>query len=162
MVQVRHLLPCERCRYQFGTCAASATKQVGTLPSSPEQMFRWLYYLKDAVNRETKTTSPITYDDAKCKAELRMGVIDYVAIADFLIFAALYAEKANEECLFTDLTQNIARLLPYPESRFQSTILNADISTPAVLLAYRASTAARAERGCNTVSLSWYRCKAAE
>ena len=110
------LLPCEKCRAHFLSKRATVTRRAGGDPVCGEDVFRWLYILKDEVNKSKRVRS-IEFEHFRRKHELHGGIVDDVALGDALVLVSLDARKRELDDLFVELCHALAALLPLPPTR---------------------------------------------
>ena len=125
--EVASLLPCEKCRDHFEEnihiVNRTISKRVKSMssskghPTTPKEMFMWLYFLKDRVNR---TLSPpqqslLSLDELTERYVLHGGVVDDVALGDTLVLFAIGARKRNTDELFISMCQTLHHILPIPD-----------------------------------------------
>ena len=176
--QIPKLLPCELCRNHFVSHLPYANRRARGEPQSPQHAFRWLYYLKDEVNRSiamgmldrarlpseqirvierylTSRLSP-SFLDITERYVLHGGVVDEVALGDVLVLMALTARQLKLDDVFVATCRSLATLLPLPhDSQFRQAL--ARLEGPVVTSAVDAARRARVERGLRTMTLAHYR-----
>ena len=128
MEDVRHFLfhvlpyviPCHECRLHFRLHRAKVNKRAGGEPKSAEHMFRWLYYLKDEVNKNvTKQRSPPlqeVYAHHNRHFQFQKGwMTNDVELADMLVLVAIEAHDNDRDDDCIAFVQSIRRFakLPY-------------------------------------------------
>lgn len=155
--QIPLLLPCEKCRLHFIETSRTATRRAGGEPCTSEDVFRWLYFLKDEVNKLNRQRTPVTLDDVTERHCFHGGIVDDVALGDALVLVALNAHKMERDAIFVDMCQNLARLLPLPSDSELIQKLKCIQEKPIVPATVRAAKAARVERGLSVLTLPHYR-----
>jgi hypothetical protein len=153
--QMPPLLPCEACRAHYVKRQGRVDRRAGGPPDRQERAFRWLWYLKDEVNRANGQAS-IDFDDLTQRFALHGGAVDDVALGDALVLVAMEARHNDRDALFLEFCAALAALLPLPhDSELRTALLAAH--RPIVPFAVRAARAARVERGLAPFSLAHYR-----
>lgn len=153
--QIPLLIPCEKCRHHFATNKTTVDRRARGEPKTPEHAFRWLWYLKDEINRSLRRSS-VSLDDVTERHLLHGGIVDDVALGDALVLVAIEARTLDRDDLFVSLCHTLTRLLPLPvDSELRRELEVA--SRPIVPAALRAAKAARIERGLPQMPLAHYR-----
>lgn len=149
------LLPCRKCRHHYAQHRAVVNRRAHGEPKTPEHAFRWLWYLKDEVNRTLGRRS-VSLDDVTERHVFHGGIVDEVALGDALVLVALEARALDNDALFLELCASLARMLPLPcDSQMRAAL--AAVQRPVVPSALRVAKAARVERGLPELSLAHYR-----
>jgi len=155
MEQIPLLLPCSQCRQNFGRHLDRINKRARGEPRNSEHMFRWLWYLKDEVNRNLGRTS-IPLAHVVDRYVLHGGIIDDVALGDTLVLLSLSARSYNRDDVFIAFCNSLHILLPLPhDSEFIRHIVN--VQRPIVTTTVRVACAARVERGIKPLVLAHYK-----
>lgn len=157
-VQLPLLLPCEKCRHHLVANRPAATRKAGGEPRTSAQAFRWLWFLKDEVNRSLRPRQPsIDLDDLRARYSLHGGVVDDVALGDALVLVALDARRRDLDDDFVRFcTASLAVLLPLPADAELLLALRA-MQRPIVANAVRCAKASRVERGLPPLPEAHYR-----
>jgi hypothetical protein len=157
--QLPQLLPCAECRDHWARHRSRVTRRAGGEPRDRVHAFRWLWYLKDEVNRTLERPS-LPLRDLTDRYALHGGTVDDVALGDALVLVALSARRGERDDLFVEACHTLAALLPLPaDSQFRLALARA--RRPAITAATEAARAARVERGLREQSLAHYRALAA-
>lgn len=145
MVLLPSLLPCEKCQKHFEANRKTATRKLGREPKTREDVFVWLYHLKDSINR-TQGIRSISLGDLQQRHRLTGARVDDVLIADTIALVAI----ANRRCMmtepFVEFCHILSALLPLPSD----SELRLGLSTmraPIVRHAYQACKNTRLEHG---------------
>lgn len=150
------LLPCERCRFHFIEKKAKVKRRAGGEPRDSRTAFRWLYYVKDEVNRTKACRSP-PIADVETKYALHGPVVDDVLLGDALVLVALDAQERAVATLCAEFCATLAMLLPLPnDSELRTRLSKVNMARPIVPQVVAAAHAARVERGLPTLSLKEY------
>lgn len=153
------LLPCEACRHHFVKHRAAIARSAHGEPrTTAEHAFRWLWVLKDRVNRSLGRRS-ISFADLTARYAFHGGLVDDVALGDALVLVALEARALDRDELFLELCAALARLLPLPHDSQMRAVL-ANCRRPIVPCAVAAAAAARVERGLPALGLAHYKAAA--
>lgn len=110
------LLPCHDCRLNFRMHRSKVSRRSEGEPKNAEHAFRWLYYLKDEVNRSLKPpVKSISLKDFRARYVLHDGhILNDVEVADLLVLVAIEARELKREQDFVQLCLHLAPLLPVP------------------------------------------------
>lgn len=155
--QMPLLLPCEKCRHHFATHKPVVDRRAHGEPRTAEHAFKWLWYLKDTINKSLRPPRPsITMDDLTERHVLHGGVVDDVALGDALVLVAIEARALDRDDLFVSMCRTLSTLLPLPEDSQLRRAL-AVAGRPIVPVATRTARAARVERGLPELPASHYR-----
>lgn len=156
-LDVPALLPCEKCRAHFHRAVPILRRSVKD-PTTPSQVFEWLYLLKDRVNRTLGQKSTITLVELRERYTFHAGVVDDVALGDAIVLMALYAHEHGNDDRFIEFCVRLGSLLPLPSD---SQLIHAlsHMRRPVATEAWRAARGARVERGLPLLSLPHYRNK---
>ena len=161
MVQVPLLLPCDKCRRHFLTRRVTVNRRARGVPTTPEHMFRWLYHLKDLINRELHIRS-LTLDELTQRYVLHAGRVDDVDLADTLVLVAIDAVAQGQDGVFRDLCHTLGELLPLPsDSQLLVGLRNFEARGSIVRGAMRMCRAARVEHGLAVPVLKHFQALAA-
>ena len=156
LVQMPLLLPCERCRAHYLQNRPRVVRRARGEPKTAAHAFRWLYYLKDEVNRKNGVRSTVTMGELQERYLLFTGRCDEVKVADVLVLFAIEAEATGEGPLFVEMCAALAQLLPFPDdSQFVRAL--GRVCAPVATHAHHACRAARVEHGFATPPLSHFR-----
>ena len=116
--QMPLLLPCEKCQNHYTKHLPVVKRKAKGEPKTVEQMFKWLWYLKDQVNKSLRPPVPsITLDDLTARHLFHGGMVDDVALGDSLVLVALEASRtgvARDDLVLT-VCHTLAKLLPLPD-----------------------------------------------
>lgn len=154
------VLPCHKCRMNFKNHLPRVNRRARGRPSTPEEAFRWLWYLKDEVNRHLgQRSQPL--ERIRERYDFQGGAVDDVGLGDALVLVAISMHARGLDAEFVDFCEVLAVLLPLPEDS-QLRIHMADMRTPVQTYAQRAAAAARIERGLPVHSLTHYKAAASE
>ena len=174
LVQLPLLLPCEACRKHWVERLPHVNRRAHGEPRTPDGAVRWLYYLKDEVNKSillsrfparlrdlvvrTSRASP-PFDDVSARFALHGGAVDDVVLADVLVLVAINADRLKRQDVFEAFCVSLATLLPLPsDSQFVDHLRSFGRSrTSIVNRAVRAARAARTERGLPTFDAEHYK-----
>lgn len=138
------LLPCEACRTNYERHSPKVTRKSPV--TSPSTAFRWLYLMKDQVNRIVRQPS-IRFEELVGRCRLHGGEMDDVQAADTLVLLAIDATERGEEDAFASFCKTISRLSPLPHDSSLAISLATVTSRCIVAQSVRAAKAARVERG---------------
>ena len=155
MVLTPLLIPCDLCREHFAANARNATRKTRGVPKTAEDVFRWLFYLKDGVNRSTRSRS-IPLHDLERRYELHGNVVNDVLVADTLVLLALHASSQGDGATLVEFARLLGQDLPLPEDSELKAVLGS-FHEPVLHAAYAASKNARLERGVVAVPLEVFR-----
>jgi hypothetical protein len=113
---IPQLLPCHDCRLHFRMHRSEVTKKAKGEPRNAEHAFRWLYYLKDEVNRSlTPPVVSIPLKEFKARYNLHDGhILNDVDVADLLVLMAIEAKDLRRDIDFTCFCNSMADMLPVP------------------------------------------------
>lgn len=145
------LLPCKTCLENYPK-HADRIKRIMAPPTTPDEMFKWLWHLKDQVNKSLKQRS-MSMDDVRQKFDFHGPVIDEVLLADSLVLMSMASHQAGKEGIFYELCDDLKVLLPLPHDSEFKRFLEQQGSQYKM---FRASRAARVERGLNLLPLKHY------
>lgn len=162
--QLPLLLPCPKCRDHFAEHLPRVHRRAKGSPQSAEHAFRWLYLLKDEVNKSLQRRS-VPLEDVVERHVFHGGVVDDVALGDVLVLMALNAVRLHREEIFVRFCHALATLLPLPDDSQFAQVLSGISQTRArnvVPSAVRAARAARVERGLPAKPLAHYEAIVAE
>ena len=148
------LLPCRKCRNHFVKNRPAVARRAHGEPSTSEHAFRWLWFLKDQVNKGLGMRS-VALEDLRQRYAVHGAVVDEVLLGDALVFVALEARVLERDDLFVELCAALAALLPLPDDSQFGRALEA-VTRPVVPAARAAARAARVERGHPVASLAHY------
>lgn len=155
LTQIPLLLPCARCRQHFQQKRAKVTRRAQGEPNTSDQAVRWLWFLKDEVNR-TQGRVSVPLDDVRKRITFHANLVDDVALADVLVLVALSAKIRDRDVLFVECCHTFAILLPLPhDSQLRHALQH--MSLPVVTNALRAAKASRIERGLPPLTLPQYK-----
>ena len=150
-------LPCKKCRRHALRARAEATRRLRGAIDCPQQMFRWLYLLKDEVNKSLGRPSP-PMSDVTARYIFHSGVpVNDVALGDALVLFAVEAERDGLEIEFSVLCQSLGDLLPLPADSELRMLVGRVRPSYAVTAALRAARATRIERGFEPLGLAHYK-----
>lgn len=153
--QLPLLLPCGECRDNYARHLPRVRRRANGELLDRDHAFRWLWYLKDEVNRTLERPS-VPLRDVADRYALHGGAVDDVALGDVLVLVALSARRLKRDDVFVEACHALAALLPLPDdSQFRAELAHA--SRPVVGAAMRAACAARVERGLGVFPLEHYR-----
>lgn len=151
------LLPCEKCRLHFVAKQAKVKRLARGDPQDSASAFRWLYFLKDEVNRTNGLRSP-PLEVVQTTYAFHGPLVDDVRLGDALVLVALEAHELHREELCAELCRALARLLPLPaDSELRRHLARVDGARPVVPQVVKAARAARVERGLTQLPLAHYR-----
>ena len=155
LVQIPLLLPCAKCRDHFASKRGLVTRRAKGEPQTGEGFFKWLYYLKDEVNKTLGRRS-LTLDEVTERYAFHHGAVDDVALGDALVLVAMGAKDTKRDDLFVECCHTLGALLPLPDDSQLRRALHA-MQKPVVPNAVRAAKAARVERGLGVLTQTHYR-----
>lgn len=168
LVQTPLLLPCAKCRHHFATHVPRVHRRSGGLPTTAAGAFRWLWFLKDEVNKTLHRPS-VPLKDITQRFVLHGGLVDEVALGDVLVLMALEATHLKRETVFVHFCGALDVLLPLaPDSQLRLALrafvdgagtLRSIPALPTSMV--RVARAARVERGLPSLTLAHYRSFAA-
>lgn len=168
--QIPYLLPCGTCRENFSKHLAKVNRRAQGAPRadeyvyaraktsaarSPDHAFRWLWYLKDEVNKLTGHPS-LPYAELVDRHVLHGAHLDEVVVADTLVLVALSARKLERDDLFVTFCHTLARLLPVPLDAALRQYLTAT-ERPVVNAALRCARHVRIQNGRPPLVMAHYR-----
>lgn len=161
------LLPCAKCRQHFVDNRSRVNRRARGEPRSADEMFRWLWFLKDEVNetvrREASRAPPrggvqsVPLARVRERYALHGGLVDDVLLGDTLVLVAIEAHREKRDELFLQLCALLARLLPLPKDSELRCHLENTTRGPIVNAALRAARGARVERGLPQLTLAHYK-----
>jgi hypothetical protein len=150
-------LPCKKCRRHAVRAKAEATRRLRGANDCPQQMFRWLYLLKDEVNKSLGRPSP-PMADITARYMFHSGVpVNDVALGDALVSFAVDAEREGMDVEFSALCKAFADLLPLPADSELRMHVGKVRPSYAVAATLRAARATRIERGFPPLTLAHYK-----
>ena len=149
------LLPCAKCRAHFAKHRPIVARRARGEPKTAGHAFRWIWFLKDQVNR-TLSQRSISLDDLTERFALQGAVIEDVLLGDALVFMALEARALDRDALFLEFCAALHVLLPLPHDSQLRAVL-ACARRPIVPCALAAARAARVERGVPELGLARYK-----
>lgn len=130
------LLPCPSCRRHYKRHIPVVHRRLGgTPPQTPEHAFRWLYFMKDEVNRTLRRKS-IALNEFVERYALHGGSLDEVAVADAFVLMAIAAHHEQQDDAYVSFCHAVAVLLPVPCGAALSSFLAA-VSRPIIPAAMR-------------------------
>lgn len=151
------LIPCDKCRLHFADKKQKVTRRAKGPPDTPERAFRWVWVLKDEVNRSLRVPS-ITIDDLTQRFILHGPIVDDVALGDTLVLFAIDANLNGNDATFAEFANALATLLPLPsDSQILRVLCEPNEGRSILAWSLRAAKAARIERGLPMRPLSHYR-----
>jgi len=153
--QIPLLLPCAKCRDHFARKCAVVTRRVKGEPQTAEALFKWLYHIKDEVNKTLHRPS-LALQEVTDRYVFHHGAVDDVALGDALVLMALGARETQRDDLFVECCHTLAHVLPLPDDSQLRRAL-ADTRKPIVPHAVRVAHAARVERGIGVLTQAHYR-----
>lgn len=160
VVLLPRLLPCHDCRFHMLSHKDDVDRAAGVRksgPRNPTQAFRWLYHLKDAVNR--KTTPPvrsISMDDLLSRYRFfDVSATNEVELADVLVLVAMEAASLGREKDYDRFCAVVAILLPASASFKRS--LSECGAQDVIEHAARVADTMRQEAGLPTLTLEHYK-----
>jgi hypothetical protein len=111
---VPRLLPCHTCRLGYRVHLPTVNRRAHGKPKNPAHAFRWLYYLKDEVNRSfTPPVISITLQQLYTRYAIHDGhVLNDVEVADLLVLVAIEAKSLGREKDYRRFCVLISDLLP--------------------------------------------------
>lgn len=151
-------LPCAKCRQHFVDHLPIVHRRARGEPKTPDHAFRWLWYLKDEVNKTLGRTS-VPLSNVTEKHVFHGGIVDDVALGDTLVLVALDTHTLHRDDLFLELCTLLVRLLPLPKDSEMLRHL-AHVKRPIVPSALRVARGARVERGLKPLVLAHYKAMA--
>ena len=154
LVHVPLLLPCKLCQNHYVRNNASLTRRLGQ-PKNPTELFEWLYYLKDEVNKTLRTRS-IALPHFRARFATVGATLNDVLVADTLLMIAVGKENDGDDDVFVEMCLAMEPLLPLPEDSVLRRGLT-EMRTPIVDRAYRTSKRTRMEHGLSFPTLAHIR-----
>ena len=156
LFSVPTLLPCRLCQQHYVRNHSSLKRRYGE-PSTAEEAFRWLYYLKDAVNKTLHTRS-LPFEEFRTRYVTFGGNLDDVLVADTLLLIAIGNQDNadGDDDVFIEFCLILSRLLPLPNDSELLKCLSCACK-PIVTHAYRACKRTRMEHGITFPTLSHVR-----
>jgi hypothetical protein len=170
LVQLPLLIPCLKCREHFRERRGVVARRAHGEPRTGAHAVRWLYYLKDEVNKtlhlertsaqyprtRSGTASPLTLAELEERGAFHRNEVDDVRIADMLVLVALSARERELDDLFVEMCHAFGRLLPIAEDGRLRLHLKF-MQRPIVPNAVSSARATRKERGLRRLSERHYR-----
>lgn len=127
-------------------------------PSTPEEMFYWLYCLKDKINKDRKPSIPsIPFGELTTKYQYHGGLVDDIALGDTLMIFALGALACEKQAIFVDMCHVLSRLLPLPDDSELCMHLKRIRPSSIPIGVLKCARAARIERGFPTFDMAHYK-----
>ena len=154
LFSVPTLLPCRLCQQHYVRNHSSLKRMYGE-PRTAEEAFRWLYYLKDAVNKTLRTRS-IPLEELRLRYSTFGGSLDDVLVADTLLLIAIGNQDTGDDDVFIEFCLILSRLLSLPDDSELLKCL-ASARRPIVTHAYLACKRTRMEHGIGFPTLSHVR-----
>lgn len=105
-------LPCVSCRRNYVAHIGIVHKRAH-IPRTPEHAFRWLWYMKDEVNKALKRTS-IPMSEFIERYVLHGSLVNEVEVADMLMLVAIVAHAIERDDEYIQMCHIFSRLLPLP------------------------------------------------
>lgn len=111
---VPRLLPCRDCRRHALLHLHEVKRRAKGDPKSPEHAWRWLYYLKDEVNKSLDPpVRSIDLPSFRARFALHDGhLLNDVEVADVLVLVALTAKELERMDEYAEMCSLVAPLLP--------------------------------------------------
>lgn len=111
---VPRLLPCHDCRLNFRMHKSEVTRKARGDPKNAEHAFRWLYHLKDEVNRSfTPPVASIPFKEFRARYVLHDGhILNDVDVADLLVLVAIEAKELKRDGDYLAFCTLLAPMLP--------------------------------------------------
>lgn len=111
---IPRLLPCHACRLGFRVHLPVVNKRAHGKPKNPAHAFRWLYYLKDEVNRSfAPPVISISLQQLQARYAIHDGhILNDVNVADLLVLVAIEAKSLGREEDYRRFCVLISDLLP--------------------------------------------------
>lgn len=106
------LIPCEKCKKHYLKHCPVVRRRAQGDPRDAIHAFRWLYFLKDEVNK-TLAIRSTSLTDLTERYLLYKGRVDEVLIADTLVCIAISAEKTGDDDIFLQFCNHMLHLLPF-------------------------------------------------
>lgn len=156
---IPRLLPCHNCRLNFRLHRTSVARRAQGEPKNAAHAVRWLYYLKDAVNRVTTPPTPsITFNELQARFALGDGCpLNDVEVADLLVLVAIEAKALKREDDYATMCQILADLLPVTAESELLTCLTHTPSTSITTHAVQTAQTVRKSRGLPMRPLKHYK-----
>lgn len=151
------ILPCQECRNHYEKNQMKASRRLGRDIHNGSDVFEWLYWLKDEVNRSQRRKSHISLYTLRSIYTFHGPYVDEVKLADALVCFAMFSKEKGETQEFNDLCHTIHSVLPVArDSQFLQHLKGIN-PTATLTGSVRCAQAARAERGVPVLSLQHYR-----
>lgn len=150
------ILPCEKCRNNHRAHLPKVLRRAKGEPRTPEQVFRFLWLLKDQVNKSLNQPST-SFEDIMERYAFHGGVVDDVKLGDTLVLFAISCHALDMEDEFLELCRVLSILLPLPHDSELKKALQLLTRRPIVPATVRAARAARVERGLTPLGISHYK-----
>ena len=161
MTLIVTILPCEKCRTHYQRHRMVLRRRAKGEPRKPQEVFRWIWLLKDEVNKSLGQPS-ISFEDLTERFRFHGGVVDEVLLGDTLVLFAVSCLQLQWDAEFMQLCGLLAALLPLPCDSQLKAALECIRQKPIVPAAVRAAKAARTERGLPVLNQAHYLQMAAE
>ena len=156
--QMPLLLPCEKCQNHYTKHLPVVRRKAKGEPKTAEQVFKWLWDLKDQVNKSLRPPVPsISLDDLTARHLLHGAIVDDVALGDTLVLVALAASepRVGRDDLFVTFCHTLAELLPLPEGSPVMKSLQS-MKRPIRPATFHLAKCARIQRGLPVLPLRHY------
>jgi hypothetical protein len=168
MKYVPLILPCEGCRSHFLEKNEKVNKRTfgrkAQSPSTPDEMFVWLYFLKDEVNLSLKTRSTVSLAELRNRLEGHGPLVHETVLANSIVLMALNvssridadARLQSLEDVMIAFCHALYTLLPIPSTSALMVGLK-NFQRPIVTNAVRMARLTLKSHGLPTLSIAHYR-----
>ena len=156
---VPRVLPCPTCRAHYAEALPRVKQRARHAPRTKDEAFRWIWYMKDEVNKHTKTPS-IHFADLVDRYVLHGGAVDEVETADVLTLMALAARAEDADDAHVAWCAFLAAQLPLAADSTLRHYL-AHVTRPIVATTLRCARHTRESHGLRVLPLAHYRAAAA-
>lgn len=156
---IPQLLPCHDCRLHFRMHRSEVTKRAKGEPRTPEHAFRWLYHLKDEVNKSlTPPVVSVPLKELKARYSLHDGhILNDVEVADLIVLVAIEAKELKREEDFTRFCNVMAGMLPVALDSVLPSLMSCEPRGAITAYAVDMAHSVRKSRGISCRTLKHYK-----
>lgn len=150
------ILPCVKCREHHISNHKRVIRRLGSSYETGHDIFRYLWHLKDEVNRSMGCKS-IKIDDLTERFTFHGANVDDISIGDTMTTFAISANELKEEDAFVNMCKILSEILPLPtDSELRRGLSDMQIES-ILALSLRTARSVRIERGFPTHSIAHYK-----
>ena len=112
LFHVPTLLPCRLCQGHYVRNHALLKHRYGE-PKTAEEAFKWLYFLKDEVNKRQHIRS-VPFKEFRTRFSVFGGPVNDVLVADTILLISIAKEEDGDDEVFVEFCKFLSKLLPLP------------------------------------------------